>query len=145
MSATFNCCFAEFPTRVGIFVFLYRDPCPTEVIIVRVNLRRPVRIGRSHSTKIASTTKSLAKRVFIFDSPRNRSHVFFRLISTHPEIQTHYHPYVNAGCLGPDEIHRQILKSHPERQKFVDELWELNVLRGIYIRDHRARSTPSRL
>ncbi|KAM0198950.1 hypothetical protein ACHAPI_003394 [Fusarium lateritium] len=70
------------------------------------------------------TTKTPAGCVFIFDNPRNRSHLFYRLLATHPQLISHYHPYVNAGCLGPDKIHYSIYENNPARTRLVRELWE---------------------
>lgn len=35
---------------------------------------------------------------------RTRSHLFWRWISTHAELYTTYHRYINAGFLGPQNI-----------------------------------------
>ncbi|KAF4943749.1 hypothetical protein FSARC_14842 [Fusarium sarcochroum] len=66
-----------------------------------------------------TTTKTPPKRIFIFDNPRNRSHLFYRLLATHPQLKTHYHPYVNAGCFGPGKIHYSIFGNNPERTKLI--------------------------
>lgn len=71
-----------------------------------------------------STAPTPAKRIFIFDNPRNRSHLFFRYLTTHPALKTHYHPYVTAGCLGPDKLNYDIYTTDPERARLVRELWE---------------------
>lgn len=44
------------------------------------------------------------KRVFLFDMTRQRSHLFFRFLSTHPEVQPLWHPYLGAHLLGPERF-----------------------------------------
>ncbi|KAI6784183.1 uncharacterized protein J7T54_004729 [Emericellopsis cladophorae] len=73
---------------------------------------------------MTSNANTSPQRIFIFDNPRCRSHLFFRLLSTHPQLKTHYHPYVLPGCQGPEKIHYDIYKNNPARAQLVKELWE---------------------
>jgi hypothetical protein len=41
-------------------------------------------------------------RVFIFDSTRRRSHLFFRYLSTHNAFKPIYHPFICAAMFGPE-------------------------------------------
>lgn len=43
-------------------------------------------------------------RVIVFDNLRNRSHIFTRLFSQHPQFIQCWHPYVNCTFFGPDRI-----------------------------------------
>lgn len=73
---------------------------------------------------MSPAAKSPVKQVLIFDNPRNRSHLFFRLLATHPEFKTHYHPYMNAASLGPERVLREKVLANEERAKLAKEFWE---------------------
>ncbi|KAF2159132.1 hypothetical protein M409DRAFT_30414 [Zasmidium cellare ATCC 36951] len=44
------------------------------------------------------------RTVFVFDMARHRSHLFFRYMSTHPDLEPVYHPYMDAFAFGPERI-----------------------------------------
>ena len=46
----------------------------------------------------------MASPIFVFDSTRLRSHLFFRYLSTHPALEPIYHPFLSAAMFGPDQI-----------------------------------------
>jgi hypothetical protein len=64
-------------------------------------------------------TVSTSRRVFIFDSARLRSHLFFWYMSTHAAFQPIYHPFVMAAMFGPEHI-AQYLKHSQMRQDEID-------------------------
>ncbi|KAK3722487.1 hypothetical protein LTR37_002479 [Vermiconidia calcicola] len=43
-------------------------------------------------------------RIFIMDSPRLRSHLFFRFLSTSSQLAPIYHPFMIAAMFGPEEV-----------------------------------------
>jgi hypothetical protein len=59
-------------------------------------------------------------RIFIFDSTRLRSHLFFRYLSTSSEVCPVYHPFLMAAMFGPDHL-AQYLQHSEARQKELDE------------------------
>lgn len=61
------------------------------------------------------------KHVWVFDNPRARSHVFFRWVSTHPELSKCYHPYVLPAHFGPDNFYNDVRVSE-RRRKIIDDL-----------------------
>lgn len=75
---------------------------------------------------MTSTTTTRPKEIFIFDNARNRSHLFFRLLATHPQLETVHHPYVNVGCMGPglEKITYKIQTDNPRRMALTKETWE---------------------
>ncbi|KXT16660.1 hypothetical protein AC579_8056 [Pseudocercospora musae] len=59
----------------------------------------------SHSTSALNMSDPSENNIFfIFDSTRLRSHLFFRWLSTHPNVYPIYHPYVMAAMFGPDGL-----------------------------------------
>ncbi|KAF2486462.1 hypothetical protein BDY17DRAFT_79558 [Neohortaea acidophila] len=42
--------------------------------------------------------------IFVFDSTRLRSHLFFRYVSTHPALAPIYHPFLTSAMFGPERI-----------------------------------------
>lgn len=58
--------------------------------------------------------------IFIFDSTRLRSHLFFRYLSTSPQLTPILHPYVSAAMFGPEHI-AQHLHHSAARQRELDE------------------------
>lgn len=44
------------------------------------------------------------KHIFVFDLSRNRSHLFFRYLGTHPDIQELWHPILPAFIFGPERL-----------------------------------------
>ena len=63
------------------------------------------------------------KCVFLFDMPRHRSHLFFRFLSTHPDIKSHWHPYLPAFLFGPERITSKTKKADRDAQK-ADIEWD---------------------
>lgn len=35
---------------------------------------------------------------------RHRSHLFFRYVGTHPDVQELWHPYLEAAIFGPERV-----------------------------------------
>lgn len=56
---------------------------------------------------------STPKQVFLFDMTRHRSHLFFRYLSTHPDVQPLWHPFVSAFLFGPQNITHSLKDSRP--------------------------------
>jgi hypothetical protein len=54
------------------------------------------------ATEISEKMKHVGNLIFVFDSMRTRSHLFFRYLSTSGEVYPIYHPFVLAAYLGPD-------------------------------------------
>lgn len=63
------------------------------------------------------------KCVLLFDMTRNRSHLFFRFLSTHPEIQSCWHPFLTAFLFGPERI-TQHIKRAGSITKQADPGWD---------------------
>lgn len=61
------------------------------------------------------------RHLFVFDNMRTRSHLFWRWISTHPELYTTYHRYLKAGFLGPQNVLPK-LRDTPARTKENEEM-----------------------
>lgn len=53
-------------------------------------------------------------RVFVFDSARCRSHLWFRVLSQHPRFEKVYHPYLLTVSMGPYRVY-EFLKHSEER------------------------------
>lgn len=52
-----------------------------------------------------STTNNVQRpHIFVFDYMRTRSHLFWRWMSTHPELHAIYHPYFDSGFFGADRV-----------------------------------------
>jgi hypothetical protein len=49
-----------------------------------------------------SESSNPGRLAFVFDNMRSRSHLFFRWISTSPELVPVYHPFSIAAFLGPE-------------------------------------------
>lgn len=56
---------------------------------------------------------SSPKKVFIFDMTRHRSHLLFRYLSTHPDIQPLWHPFLPAFLFGPENITHYMKDTRP--------------------------------
>jgi hypothetical protein len=52
--------------------------------------------------EILEKIKDAESLIFVFDSMRTRSHLFFRYLSTSEEVYPIYHPFVLAAYLGPE-------------------------------------------
>jgi hypothetical protein len=63
--------------------------------------------------------------IFIFDSTRLRSHLFFRFISTSPNVQPIYHPFLMAAMFGPERIEPQMRHSEARRKELEEDLLPL--------------------
>lgn len=50
-------------------------------------------------------------RILIFDSTRLRSHLFFRYVSTHPDLALIYHPYLMAAMFSPEYLAQHLKHS----------------------------------
>lgn len=68
----------------------------------------------------ANETTSPPLRIFIFDSTRLRSHLFFRFLSTHDALAPVYHPFLPGAMFGPERI-VQHLKLSDARQRELNE------------------------
>ena len=55
--------------------------------------------------------------VFVFDHLRARSHLFFRWMSTSPELEAIYHPFILANLLGRDARFTQHSRNSEARNK----------------------------
>ena len=60
-------------------------------------------------------------RVFVFDSARLRSHVFFRYLSTHPDLAPISHPFLPAAEFGPQTLVRQLQHSEIRQREIEQE------------------------
>ena len=64
------------------------------------------------------TMKSTSpKHIFIFDMARTRSHLFFRFLSTHPDIENLWHPFLNCALLGPERITKRSKNQEARNQE----------------------------
>lgn len=50
------------------------------------------------------STTPKPRLIFIYDLPRTRSHLFFKYLGTHPDVQSKWHPYLPAHQFGPENI-----------------------------------------
>jgi hypothetical protein len=53
-------------------------------------------------------------RIFIFDSARLRSHLFFRFLSTHDAFAPIYHPFLSAAMFGPEELTQHLKRPNAQ-------------------------------
>lgn len=60
--------------------------------------------------------------IFIFDSTRLRSHLFFRYLSTSAHVQPILHPYLSAAMFGPDHIAQYMQHSEIRRKELEEDL-----------------------
>jgi hypothetical protein len=68
-------------------------------------------------------TDSGPKRlIFIFDSTRLRSHLFFRFVSTSPNVRPIYHPFLMAAMFGPERIEQNMRHSEVRRKELEEDL-----------------------
>lgn len=44
------------------------------------------------------------KHVILYDMTRQRSHLFFRYLSTHPDIESMWHPILGPFSYGPERL-----------------------------------------
>ena len=58
-------------------------------------------------------------RVVVFDNMRNRSHIFSRLWSLHPDLDQIWHPYVTTGFLGPDLVFARLRHSEIRQREAI--------------------------
>jgi hypothetical protein len=63
--------------------------------------------------------------IFIFDSTRLRSHLFFRWVSTSPNVQPIYHPFLMAAMFGPERIEPRMRHSEARRKELEEDLLPL--------------------
>jgi hypothetical protein len=70
--------------------------------------------------KMSST--GISGPIFIFDSTRLRSHLFFRWVSTSPNVQPIYHPYLMAAMFGPQRLGKQMHHSEARRKELEEDL-----------------------
>lgn len=56
-----------------------------------------------------------AEHIFIFDMARDRSHLFFRFLSTHPDIATLWHPYMGPAIFGPERITQHTKRDNQDK------------------------------
>ena len=66
-----------------------------------------------------SSSENPNPSIFIFDSTRLRSHLFFRYLSTSAQVTPILHPYLSAAMFGPDHISKYMRHSEM-RQKELD-------------------------
>lgn len=59
--------------------------------------------------------------IFIFDGTRLRSHLFFRYLSTSPQVSPIYHPFLPAAMFGRQDHIVQHMRPSALRQKELDE------------------------
>lgn len=72
---------------------------------------------------------SKPNQVFLFDMTRARSHLFFRFLSTHPDVQSYWHPYLSAHIFGPDRITHYTKNASQDSDK-VD--WDADLTTETY-------------
>ncbi len=69
-----------------------------------------------------SADKQSPDLVFVFDSTRLRSHLFFRWISTSPNVQPIYHPYLPAWMFGSEGLFLQMHNCSGMRRKEKEDM-----------------------
>lgn len=79
-------------------------------------------------------------RIFVFDSTRLRSHLFFRYLSTHPDLAPVYHSFLMAGMFGPEHL-SQHLQHSSMREKEIRE--DLQPFRGTETYEENQRDLVS--
>ena len=62
-------------------------------------------------------------RIFLFDTPRTNSQVFYKLFSQHPELGwgRSYHDYVGAALYGPERVQQRL--RHGEAAEKANQYW----------------------
>lgn len=66
-------------------------------------------------------------RVFVFDGPRCRSHLWFRLLAQHPQFERVYHPYLLPVGMGPYRVHEFLRNSEERHHEIAVEMAPLYV------------------
>jgi hypothetical protein len=62
------------------------------------------------------------KCIFVFDSIRNRSHLFFRYCSTNPQLYPLYHPFIHAAYIGEERWVRGARVSERRRKAIFEDM-----------------------
>jgi hypothetical protein len=75
----------------------------------------------------ASTNDSASPLVFVFDSVRTRSNLFFRWISTNGAMSPIHHPYSEAAMLGPERYTRHANLTAEEEEAYDARLQPFSV------------------
>lgn len=63
--------------------------------------------------------------ISIFDSTRLRSHLFFRFISTSPDVEPIYPPFLMAAIFSPERIGQDMHHSKLRRKELEEDLLPL--------------------